>query len=85
MLNSKEKYVVEFASERAEGKAEGKAEGREEERLKNLEEKREEKREMVKIMISEGSSLEFIQKVTRLDMKTIQEIKDKESDRPGNS
>jgi predicted transposase/invertase (TIGR01784 family) len=50
---------------------------REEERLKNLEEKR----EMVKIMISEGSSLEFIQKLTRLDMKTIEEIKDKENDR----
>jgi len=46
---------------------------REEERLKNLEEKR----EMVKIMISEGLSLELIQKVTRLDMKTIQEMAEK--------
>lgn len=44
-----------------------KEEGREEERQKNLEEKK----DMVKIMLSEGASLEFIQKVTRLDMKTI--------------
>ncbi len=51
--------------------ARGETRAREEERLKNLEEKR----EMVKIMISKEMSLELIQELTQLDMKTIQEIK----------
>lgn len=36
----------------------------------------EERKRMVKIMISKGLSLKLIQEVTRLDMKTIQEIKE---------
>jgi len=36
----------------------------------------EREKEMVKIMISEGSSLEFIQKVSGLDMKAIEQIKE---------
>ena len=60
--------------------ARGEARGMEKERLKNLGEKR----KMVKIMISEGASLDFIEKVTQLDIKTIQQIKEEESDRPRN-
>lgn len=56
----KEKYAIEFASERTEGKAEGKEEGKSEKTL-----------EIAREMIIEGISIEKICKITRLSEKIV--------------
>ena len=56
---------------RAEGRVEGKAEALEEARIENAENLLQEKRTIACNLLSEGSTPEFIQKITGLDMETI--------------
>ena len=63
----KEKYAVEFASEREEGRQEG----REEERQKHLEEKQ----SMARQMIQEGINIDIVSRITDLSAEEIQVLK----------
>ncbi|MCL2763414.1 MAG: hypothetical protein FWD36_09470, partial [Treponema sp.] len=64
-----------IAYAREEGFEEGHEEGREE----GFEEGREERdKEIVRNLLAEGTPFEFVQKITGLDMKTIQELSEQQ-------
>jgi predicted transposase/invertase (TIGR01784 family) len=62
----KEKYVIEFASEREEGREEG----REEERQKH----EEEKRSIARGMLQEGMDIQKVSKITGLSVEEVQAL-----------